>query len=340
MSDSFLDRDILVGRESPADVVLDSPLVSRRHALISIRGGVATLQDLGSANSTFVNGSRVERATLRDGDKIHFADRMRVYQAGALHDMVPGARSGSALSRRTLGWGRPLVWVLSGSVAIALIIGAAVLATSLVRTPVTANADLYNRPADIDAFVTEIQESVVTVHCDTGNAVSSGSAFAMSVDSGAGSSRTVFTNYHVIADCIRGQGQTSVEGPGFESDAVIVAIDDARDLASLAIDRSLPTLQRAEQPNIGMWVAAFGSPHGIAGTVTFGTVSNVLAEDHLVATDAAINHGNSGGPLVNARGEVVGVNSFKFEESSTLGFAITWPTLCLEVVRCAGIEQW
>lgn len=87
-------------------------------------------------------------------------------------------------------------------------------------------------------------------------------------------------------------------------------------------------------------MAAFGSPHGIAGTVTQGTVSNVSDQSKAVVTDAAINHGNSGGHLVNAAGEVLLINSLRPDETSTIGIARGWPQVCEAILDCGSNNDW
>ncbi len=64
------DREIVVGRSSGLEMVLVEEMVSRRHAKITVRGGQLSIEDLGSTNGTFVNGEKVERATLREGDRV------------------------------------------------------------------------------------------------------------------------------------------------------------------------------------------------------------------------------------------------------------------------------
>lgn len=330
---------LIVGRESPADFVVDSPLVSRRHALLNLDSSNPYVQDLGSANGTFLNGERIDRATLTDGDRVHFADRMYEYDSGQLRDASHQLAGPPRHSRSLLS--RPTTWIV-GLAAVASFALVGVLAvTSLGQSSADiAAADLYDRPGNIDSFIDYVQQSVVTVYCASGGAQSTGSGFAISTGNGSDPTTSVVSNHHVVADCIEGRGRVWVEGSGFTSDAEVTRSDSSNDLALLTIEDSLTPLRRADEPSVGMWVAAFGSPHGIAGSVTFGTASNVLAREQLIMTDAAINHGNSGGPLVNARGEVVGVNTFKLEEASTVGFAVAWPALCEEALNCFSVTQW
>jgi len=127
----------------------------------------------------------------------------------------------------------------------------------------------------------------------------------------------ILTNYHVVEDASR---ITVRLEDGTEYVAKILGADEETDLAVLKIDagRDLPALRfgDSEAARIGDWVLAVGSPFGLARTVTAGIISQTNREtptgnvfQRFIQTDAAINRGNSGGPLVNLRGEVIGVNS-------------------------------
>lgn len=127
----------------------------------------------------------------------------------------------------------------------------------------------------------------------------------------------ILTNYHVVEDSSR---ITVRLQDGEEFVAKIVGADEETDLAVLKIDagRELPYLRfgNSDSARIGDWVLAVGSPFGLARTVTAGIVSQTKREtpsgnpfQRFIQTDAAINRGNSGGPLVNMKGEVIGVNS-------------------------------
>jgi serine protease Do len=128
----------------------------------------------------------------------------------------------------------------------------------------------------------------------------------------------ILTNYHVVEDSSRITVQLH---SGEEFVARIVGMDEETDLAVLKIEagRDLPfvRLGDSEKAQVGDWVLAIGSPFGLSQTVTAGIVSQVKRETpytfqfpkKFIQTDAAINRGNSGGPLVNMDGEVIGVNS-------------------------------
>ena len=107
--------------------------------------------------------------------------------------------------------------------------------------------------------------------------------------------------------------------------AKVVGADPKTDIAVLKIDaKDLPTVVFApakQQPQVGEWVLAIGSPFGFENTVTAGVVSAVGRSLHddsavpFIQTDVAVNPGNSGGPLFNTRGEVIGINSQIYSRS-------------------------
>jgi serine protease Do len=142
----------------------------------------------------------------------------------------------------------------------------------------------------------------------------------------------IVTNAHVVA---RTTEQKVTFGSGNEVDAQIVALDERRDLAVLKIDTngSHPTLPlgRSDDLMIGETVIAIGNPLGLQHTVTAGVVSavnrdleisNQIAFEGLIQTDASINPGNSGGPLLNVEGELIGVNCAIRGDAQNIGFAI------------------
>jgi S1-C subfamily serine protease len=130
----------------------------------------------------------------------------------------------------------------------------------------------------------------------------------------------IITNYHVIA----GAGSIQVTFSDNRSiDATLVGSDPSTDIAVLKVNTPASalttlTLGDSDAVHVGDSVVAIGNPFGLTRSVTAGIVSaisrqitapNEYAIDHVIQTDAAINHGNSGGPLLNARGEVIGVNA-------------------------------
>jgi serine protease Do len=127
----------------------------------------------------------------------------------------------------------------------------------------------------------------------------------------------ILTNYHVVegmssimvklqsGEQLRG----TVIGTDEETDVAVVKVNAGRDLPAVALGDS-------DAAQVGDWVLAIGSPFGLEQTVTAGIISTKerqtdqgAAFRRFIQTDAAINRGNSGGPLVNMRGEVIGINS-------------------------------
>ena len=142
-----------------------------------------------------------------------------------------------------------------------------------------------------------------------------GSGFIISADG------YVVTNNHVVAPGARGAtvDAITVTLPNRkEYTARLIGRDPDSDLALLKIDaQGLPFVRfgDSKQARVGDWVVAIGNPFGLGGTVTAGIVSalhrstGLGAYDQFIQTDAAINQGNSGGPMFNLQGDVIGINS-------------------------------
>ena len=143
----------------------------------------------------------------------------------------------------------------------------------------------------------------------------------------------VLTNSHVI-----GEGQVEVTvglGDKRELRAKVIGVDASTDLALLKVDaRGLSTIPWGDSARLKVaeWVLAIGSPFQLNQTVTLGIVSalgranvGIAAYEDFIQTDAAINPGNSGGALINARGELIGINTAIFSQSGGyqgIGFAV------------------
>jgi len=151
-----------------------------------------------------------------------------------------------------------------------------------------------------------------------------GSGFIISPDG------VILTNAHVVRDA---REVTVKLTDRREFRAKVLGSDPKTDVAVLKIDaKNLPVvpLSRTNDLKVGEWVLAIGSPYGLESTVTAGVVSakgRSLDESNVpfIQTDVAVNPGNSGGPLFNTRGEVVGINSQIYSQSGGyqgLSFAI------------------
>jgi serine protease Do len=142
----------------------------------------------------------------------------------------------------------------------------------------------------------------------------------------------IVTNNHVIADA---DEIVANFASGAKLEAEVVGVDEKTDLALLKVEPKAPLqvarFGRSQSLRVGDWVLAIGNPFGFGGSVTAGIVSaldrdiNSGPYDHYIQTDASINRGNSGGPLFNVAGEVVGINTAIMSPtggSIGIGFAV------------------
>lgn len=223
---------------------------------------------------------------------------------------------------------------------------------SLVAVWILSIPNIYNQPRDLEAFIAKVRSSTVTVYCGE----SSGSGWAIELSTLSGSEvdpsnpLEIVTNYHVIEECIE-TGMVEISSPSFIGYATAYIHEYEGvfgDIALLVTDIEMPSLRPSfDRPQIGQWVIAVGSPATsstreglLRGNVTFGRVTNYA--ESLVATDAALNFGNSGGPLVNSLGEVVGTNTWLDSPDLTdnIAYAQGTPILCRTILTCRIDLDW
>src|SRR3954468_24259911 len=145
----------------------------------------------------------------------------------------------------------------------------------------------------------------------------------------------ILTNNHVIGQQGRGSQVTVVFGDKREVRAQVVGYDDWTDIALLKVNVSgLPVIPWGDSTKLKVaeWVLAIGNPFQLSQTVTLGIVSalgraniGAAAYEDFIQTDAAINPGNSGGALINARGELIGINTAIYSKTGGyqgIGFAV------------------
>jgi serine protease Do len=158
------------------------------------------------------------------------------------------------------------------------------------------------------------------------------------------SSGHIVTNYHVIAEA----DEISVKlSGGKELIAKVIGTDKKTDTALLKVkhNKSLPFVKFGDSDlsRVGDWILAIGNPFGLGSTVTSGIVSangrEIQSEgivDNFIQTDAAINRGNSGGPMFNTKGEVIGINTIILSPSGgNIGIGFATPSSIVEPI----IEQ-
>lgn len=211
--------------------------------------------------------------------------------------------------------------------------------TNVVYTQGAEAVDLSENPR-AELTDTEIAQkvgpAVVGIQCSvsvrtifgTQKGTSSGSGIIISEDG------TIVTNYHVIENA---EDITVILNTGDELPATLVGGDEKSDLAVIKVETTQPltvaAMGNSDELLPGDRVVAIGNPLGLElfGTVTAGIISGlnrtIKVDDNemtFIQTDAAINSGNSGGALINAYGEVIGINSAKIstEVGEGLGFAI------------------
>lgn len=179
---------------------------------------------------------------------------------------------------------------------------------------------------DFSGIIDDVIVSVVSVMTDSGQ----GTGFI--INSGG----YIVTNAHVLANS---EGGLAGNIRAITSDKKIlnadfVGYDGTLDIALLKIPGSYEKVKLADSDDIqiGEKVIAIGNPLGLQFSVSEGIVSavhrsGISGEEVYIQTDAALNPGNSGGPLINKQGEVIGINNFKISEGESLGFALESNTI-------------
>jgi S1-C subfamily serine protease len=230
---------------------------------------------------------------------------------------------------------------MTGLVAALLVsaVGGGAVGATLTRatTPATATPPIVSAPpapiqpvansAGVAAVYRKVGPAVVQIGQQRGGRVGgTGSGFVIAADG------SILTNNHVV------EGARSLRvmlADGREFPAQVLGRSPANDLALIKIEPpagGLPVVELGDSSTVapGDLAIAIGSPLGLDKTITSGIVSAVNRDlrsgpidlKGLIQTDAAINPGNSGGPLLNAEGQVVGINSVGAMGISGIGFAV------------------
>ena len=205
------------------------------------------------------------------------------------------------------------------------------------------DADLFFPPKDVSSLIFEVEQSVVLIECKGW-----GTGFAMNnTIETSGFKTSIVTNHHVIKDCIEAEDEivvrTGSKHKGLPK-VKLIRWDEDNDLAILEIDEELPTLVSAETyADRGWWTMAIGNPvdtdfdepQVLINSTTYGHISYVFDEKYNY-TSATINGGNSGGPLVNSRGELIGVNTMAgaSTEDGVWNVAVDTAILCEKLFEC------
>ena len=207
--------------------------------------------------------------------------------------------------------------------------------------PAPSSPAIEREPGSVSAIAAEVLPSVVSIEVAGRQGTTTGSGFVLREDG------YILTNNHVVAEGDSGAPMVVTFADGEERSARMIGRTSDYDLAVIKVEAEglAPlVLGDSSRVRVGDTVVAVGAPLGLAGTVTTGIVSalnrpvSAAADDaagtafiNAIQTDAAINPGNSGGPLVDAAGEVIGINSAIAQPPGTssdsggsigLGFAI------------------
>lgn len=217
----------------------------------------------------------------------------------------------------------------------------------------SGEADLFTAPADVKALIDEVQRSTVIVEC--GGWQGSGWVLDLPPLDPADADPEwveldrkfpveVITNHHVIEDCVEAPEDVTVVKDGETYAAYLYSWDEDNDLAMVATAQEFPALVESDEPQPGWWAMAVGTPDGLEGSVSLGNVMNTDGTD--VISTTPLNSGNSGGPLVNSRGEVIGTNTWfmvstEDEAWQDWNVAVGVPKLCEVLVACEdGDLSW
>jgi S1-C subfamily serine protease len=298
-------RTLRIGRSSECEVVIDDDSVSNIHALLSEANGRWLLRDLDSTNGTFLNGIRHSLGTLEFGDEILFGVARRYFNGSDLTTERPQRSLSHEEAQRSVSGaakpGRPPKRLIAGLVVIAALMTVGVWLSS--QRGETRTTDI-------------VRATVFVLLSDAGGEpCSSGSGFLAEKEG------RVITNAHVVVmpgcpviDVFLTNDDGSLDRKPIAAE--VVDSDAEVDLAVLSVDpeatrdRTILEIESAE-PILGEEVRVFGFPSlgGYSVTATTGVISGIDDSESIryLKTNAAISPGNSGGPVVDKNGRVVGV---------------------------------
>lgn len=203
--------------------------------------------------------------------------------------------------------------------------------------------NFFSAPFDLEATIKQVQQSTVVVTCGdsqgTGWAIDLGPVvadadFQLKVKDNL-YPYSVITNHHVIESCEDNPDSVRVSNGVTNYDSSLFTFDEENDLAIVATRAQIPTLQISPRPSPGWWSMALGSPFGLEKSVSTGNIMNITPGGYVIST-APVNPGNSGGPLVNSLGQVMGTNTAFLRGFQSVNIASDVDLLCKVLVDCGG----
>jgi S1-C subfamily serine protease len=338
------EQELRIGRGNDVGLILSDANVSRRHAGVrALSDGTAELRDLGSANGTYVNGERIDKAVLRGGEQLQLGDtvmRVQGTDQEALETRpgaspvagAPGAiaRPTDSMVMRALRRSSMIRTLRADSAIQRLVLAPelkrtrrltiAALGVALAAVLAVAALALLGGGNSVEDAVAAVQPStVLVVPQRDGQPNGNGSGWVYDARRGL-----IVTNAHVVND---GESFKVSVGPKLVG-ATVLGVAPCDDLAVLQVAQTtgLQSMKLGSQRSLalGDTVVAVGFPQSASANVdltsTAGVVSVVKTSyseealdiptyPNVLQTDAALNPGNSGGPLVDLDGRLVGVNS-------------------------------
>ena len=202
--------------------------------------------------------------------------------------------------------------------------------------------NLFQSPINVEALIARVGQSVVDIECGDGG----GAGFALDIIPEGGTAQSVLvTNYHVIDECWESSESVRIrhgEELGQTTQGTVVRADPENDLALIEIDVQVPFLKESETfAKRGWWTMAIGNPLDVdlgltlERYVTFGYIGYVH-DNYWNYTSATLNRGNSGGPLVNSRGELIGINTLASSgiDEGIWNIAVDSDVLCVNLLNC------
>jgi len=206
----------------------------------------------------------------------------------------------------------------------------------------SSDVNLFEAPDNIESLIAIVGESIVDVTCGDGG----GTGFALDIIPEGGDAKSVLvTNYHVVDECWEDGEIVTIrfgENLDRETNGEIIGADAENDLALIEVDVDIPALKESEVfAQRGWWTMAMGNPLDselgvtLDRYVTFGYIGYVL-DKYWNYTSATLNRGNSGGPLVNSMGELIGINTLASSglDDGIWNVAIDSTVLCVNLLVC------
>lgn len=195
---------------------------------------------------------------------------------------------------------------------------------------------LFTAPSDLPSLIKTVTGSTIEIQCGEEDA---GSGVVINGEPLGAAKTLIVTNHHVIKRCVDTR-KVRINAQGARYTGVLATWDKKLDLALIEVEElDLPPLPINTETDQGQWVMAVGTPLGYRNSVSTGIVSAVVPRDHTISTDAVVGPGSSGGPLVNARGEVIGINTAVWRAADGITLSTQIVALCQKVVTCSRDKQ-